>query len=459
MSLMPPPENGRRTYGYYDVESTLGRGAMGMVYLARDRRIGRHVALKTIQIEQLLDEESTATEFYKRLQREAELSGALHHPNIVTLYEAGYEDDRIVFLATEYVAGETLKERLKKTKPLPLGLALSIAEDVLRGLAYAHARGIVHRDIKPANILLNMEDQAKIADFGIARPHDSTLTGAGALLGTPNYMSPEQVKATTVSPRSDLFSHGIVMYEMLTGIKPFAADDLSGILQKVLHFEPELASSVNSAVPVEVARFVQKLLGKSPEQRFPSTQLALDELKKLRSLVGDTDLTPPPAAEGSATMRPSEWSAPTVKESDITPLLFRHVAQRTAWGILTTILGAILLAIAIARLEIDKPLRALIPLQQREEFASKKASLEKARQLLEQQRYDESIHAFDQYLARYPYSLAAKEGREEAIRARDEAKPHKARATVPVQTAAEKPKEQPPPPSRWERIKRWFRRE
>ncbi|HXG58362.1 MAG TPA: serine/threonine-protein kinase, partial [Thermoanaerobaculia bacterium] len=140
---MELPASAQRSYGSYEVESTLGRGAMGMVYLARDRRIGRRVALKTVQVDQVFEDESETDEFYKRLQREAELSGSLQHPNIVTLYEAGYENDRIAFLATEYVDGETLKERLKRSRPLPLALALSIAEDVLSGLAFAHARGIV----------------------------------------------------------------------------------------------------------------------------------------------------------------------------------------------------------------------------------------------------------------------------------------------------------------------------
>src|SRR5207248_6360339 len=159
--------NGPQKYGEYEVESVLGRGAMGMVYLARDRRIGRRVALKTVQVEQRFEDESDATEFFQRLQREAEVCGSMQHPNIVTLYEPGYENNVISFLATEWVEGESLRERLKRSKPLPLDVALRIGEDIIRGLTYAHAKGVIHRDIKPANILLTLEGQAKSADFGI----------------------------------------------------------------------------------------------------------------------------------------------------------------------------------------------------------------------------------------------------------------------------------------------------
>jgi len=154
-STMPEPlPESPRVYGHYEVESILGRGAMGLVYLARDQRIGRRVALKTVHVEEKFDDDSEMREFYTRLQREAELCGALQHPNIVTLYEPGYENGIIAWMATEYIDGESLRDRLRKRKPLPLPEALRIAEDILRGMAFAHSKGIVHRDIKPANLLL-----------------------------------------------------------------------------------------------------------------------------------------------------------------------------------------------------------------------------------------------------------------------------------------------------------------
>ena len=277
--MAEPLPSGGRTFGQYDVESVLGRGAMGMVYLARDRRIGRRVALKTVQLNQKFEDDSDAEEFYKRLQREAEIVGAMQHPNIVTLYEPGYENNVISYLATEYVDGESLKDRLKRSKPLPLDEALRLSEDILRGLAYAHTKGIIHRDIKPANILVTADGQAKLADFGISRPVDSNLTAAGSMLGTPNYMSPEQVKCAPVTTTSDLFSVGIVMYELLTGVKPFSAPDVSTILRNVVDKTPPLASAANPNVPEPVARVVERLLAKSPDARIASAREALAELQ------------------------------------------------------------------------------------------------------------------------------------------------------------------------------------
>ncbi|MEO6260571.1 MAG: serine/threonine-protein kinase, partial [Thermoanaerobaculia bacterium] len=182
----------RKSYGDYDIESLLGKGSIGKVYLARHRRIGRLVALKTVRPEYRFEDDLDRNEFYKRFQREAEVSGLLQHPNVVTLYEVGYDGDAVSFLASEYVDGESLQTRLRRTRPLPLAEALRLASDILRGLHYAHSKGVIHRDIKPANILTTADGQAKIADFGIARPMESSMTGTNSLLGTPNYMSPEQ---------------------------------------------------------------------------------------------------------------------------------------------------------------------------------------------------------------------------------------------------------------------------
>src|SRR5947208_3819784 len=271
---MAEPQTESASYGEYEIERLLGKGSIGKVYLARHRRIGRRVALKIIRPEQRFDDDADREEFHRRLQREAELCASLHHPNIVTLFEAGYQDDVVAFLATEYVEGESLQSRLKKTRPLPLDDALRIGADVLRALDFAHAKGIIHRDIKPGNIIIATSGEAKITDFGIARPVNSSLTGTNSLLGTPNYMSPEQVKSSAITPRAALFSAGVVMYEMLTGVKPFSASDISGILYNVVNTEPPAVDKLNPTVPRAVSKVVAKLLAKAPQARYASAAQA-----------------------------------------------------------------------------------------------------------------------------------------------------------------------------------------
>src|SRR5437588_4407552 len=279
---MTEPHNEPASYGEYEIERLLGKGSIGKVYLARHRRIGRRVALKIIRPEHRFDDEADRVEFRRRVQREAELCASLQPPNVVTLFEAGYEDDVIAFLATEYVEGESLQARLKKTRPLPLDDALRIGADVLRALAYAHSKGVIHRDIKPGNIIIATTGEAKIADFGVARPVNSSLTGTNSLLGTPNYMSPEQVKSSPITPRADLFSAGVVLYAMLTGLKPFAAADISGILYNVVNLDPPPTDKLNPTIPRAVGRLVAKLLAKAPLARYPSAADALADIERIR---------------------------------------------------------------------------------------------------------------------------------------------------------------------------------
>ena len=479
----------RRAYGPYEVESVLGKGAMGMVYLARDRRIGRKVALKTVQLEQKFDDESEANEFYKRLQREAELGGSLQHPNIVTLYEPGYENDVIAWLATEYIDGPSLREKLRKTKPLPIDEGLRIAEDVLNGLAHAHSKGIVHRDLKPANILLTSEGRAKLADFGIARPPNSTLTNAGSMLGTPSYMSPEQVRCSPVTIRSDLFGIGVVMYEMLTGVKPFAAQDLSAILRNVVELDPPPADEVNASIPRSVALFIQKLIAKRPENRFENAGAAFEEMKKIRaeilaapsaeeaglltvnSAVDATVPAPPPAqheiTHASSTHVSSDDETPFI----LSPLVARETAPAfyrrrvpalTFWSIVASL--AILLTTTLARInaEIDPRPTVMIARDQMMEFAAKRRALDDARGLAAAGKYTESIARYDDYLKRYPQSIAAQEARAEVVKAFEEAQPKRTVTVRPTRKKSEtvvptKPPEEEKKPSRWERFKRIFR--
>jgi serine/threonine protein kinase len=418
----------RPQYGEYEVEGVLGRGAMGMVYLARDRRIGRRVALKTVQIGQKFDDESDATEFFQRLQREAEVCGSMQHPNIVTLYEPGYENNVISFLATEYVEGESLRDRLKRSKPLPLDDALRIGADILRGLAYAHAKGVIHRDIKPANILLSSEGQAKIADFGIARPVNSDLTAVGSMLGTPNYMSPEQVKCDTVTTRSDLFSVGVVMYEMLTGVKPFTASDVSGILRNVVEKNPPLASEVNPDVPEAIGRFVAELFAKKPDHRVASASDALEDLEHLRSMAPATSVEGMPGeTEAAANPAPRVEGTPDRADDDTAAARSGLTTQREVpppifWGVLAALILPIAAAAAFIHASTDPRPTAVIEPAKMVEFAAKKRALIAAKSLTTAGRYDEAIAAYDAYLKRYPKSITAQQGRADTWKALDRAK-------------------------------------
>ena len=407
-----PAREEKRSFGYYDVESVLGRGAMGMVYLARDRRIGRKVALKTVHVEEKFDDASEASEFFRRLQREAELCGSLQHPNIVTLYEPGYENDVIAWMATEYVDGESLRDRLRKRKPLPVDEALRIGEGILRGLAYAHAKGIIHRDIKPANILLTSGGEAKIADFGIARPTDSNLTAVGEMLGTPSYMSPEQVKCTPITGRSDLFSFGAMMYEIVTGLKAFGAPDVSGILRNVVEHNPKLANEINAAVPASVATFIHRLIQKNPEERFPNADAALEALLKIREEMGGAapepveELKPEQGIDTLAGAPQTSPSATSIVYDDLTPaiskgsgsdsMLRRRVPLPVAAGIILVLLGGMTaggMALRSRHRSASGPTVELTPAQLHE-FENKRLSMEAARAMYDNGRYQEAFDAY-----------------------------------------------------------------
>jgi hypothetical protein len=455
-----------RRYGDYELESFLGKGSIGRVYLAHHRRIRRRVALKTVHVEHKFDDDDERDEFYRRLQREAELFAKMQHPNIVTLYDVGYDDDdRVSYLATEYIDGESLLARLKRTRPLPVPEALAIGFDLLRGLAYAHSKDIIHRDIKPANILLTSEGQAKIADFGVARPFHSSLTSARSLVGTPSYMSPEQVRTIPVSPRSDLFSAGAVIYEMLTGTKPFASPELGAILYNVVNLVPPLASEVNPAIPLSVALVIAKLLEKKPEDRYENATDALAALD-----LASRDDT---GAASTVIDRGAETIAVTAHDEATTPLSLRIDDVKRA-GIPTAVFLAIptLMIVALAiffvtmrsKIANEKP-TAVITAEQLRENATKEQALINAHTLSAAGRYDEAIFLYDEYLGKYPQSVAARDERAEAVRQRDEAEAAKSRITVTrKQTHRREPEPEPEPslpaakpPSRWQRIKRWFK--
>ena len=232
--------------GRYVVQGELGRGAMGIVYRAQDPAIGRTVAVKTIRIGQFNDEREIK-HVQDRMMREAQAAGILSHNNIVTIYDIQH-DEGTAFIFMEFVDGDTLEKMLLTDSPIDKQFILRILHQAAEALDYAHQRGIIHRDVKPANIMVRKDGVAKIADFGIARMQSHSLTQTGQILGTPNYMSPEQISGKPVDGRSDQYSLAVMLYEVLTGEKPFVADSLPTLLFRVVSEMPQPTTAISISV-------------------------------------------------------------------------------------------------------------------------------------------------------------------------------------------------------------------
>jgi serine/threonine-protein kinase len=268
-------------FGRYRLIEVLGKGAMGMVYKGLDPAIDRLVALKTIRLDQIIDPDESH-ELRERLEREARAAGKLSHPNIVTIYDVG-EESSVQYIAMEYLEGSTLEELLVSGINWDYKTLSNVLIQVCDALDFAHEHGIVHRDVKPANIMIMEGSKVKVMDFGIARLDTSaSMTHTGTALGTPNYISPEQLKGQAVDRRSDIFSVGVVFYELLTGEKPFKGDTLSALIYSILHTNPPMPSEVNLDVPRIFDKIIAKALVKDPDLRF---QTAKDLALILRKLV------------------------------------------------------------------------------------------------------------------------------------------------------------------------------
>jgi serine/threonine-protein kinase len=265
-----------RSIGRYRAFGELGRGAMGVVYRGFDPLIGRTVALKTISIDAA---DPQAREFRERLYREAAAAGALSHPNIVTIFDI-IEDGGLTAVAMEFIEGRSLAAIIAERAPLPLDLAVEILDQIGSALDYAGSQGIVHRDIKPANILVTSAGRAKVTDFGVARLALSTMTQAGTVLGSPSYMSPEQVKGLSLDGRSDLFSAAVVFFEMITRERPFAGNDIATTMYRIAHEPPTPPNEFNPAVGSDVAAVLDRAFAKSPAARF---QTGADLVASLRA--------------------------------------------------------------------------------------------------------------------------------------------------------------------------------
>ena len=257
--------------GRYQIEKELGKGAMGVVYLGKDPKIGRVVAIKTMALSQEFEPDELA-DVKERFFREAETAGRLTHPNIVTMYDAGDEHD-LAYIAMEFLKGRDLAPYTKPDNLLPLPTVLSIVARVADALGYAHKNNVVHRDIKPANIMYDAEsDTVKVTDFGIARITDSSKTKTGTVLGTPSYMSPEQLSGAKVDGLSDMFSLGVMLYQMACGRLPFQGDSMAQLMFKIAN-EPHVdIRQHNPAIPAGVAAITNKALSKQPDQRYQSCE-------------------------------------------------------------------------------------------------------------------------------------------------------------------------------------------
>jgi len=273
------------TLGRYQIVSELGRGAMGVVYKGEDPKIHRTVAIKTVRLSEFDDE--MIEEIKERFFREAESAGLLTHPNIVTIYDAGEEHD-LAYIAMEFLKGKDLEEFTKKEHLLPMRETLSIVAHVADALDYAHSRGIVHRDIKPANIMrLDETHEVKVTDFGIARITASSKTKTGVIMGTPSYMSPEQVSGKKVDGRSDIFSLGVVLFELIAGEKPFTGDDMTSLMYKVAKEDHPSIRSINPKTPPVVEKIINKALEKDPENRYQKAGQMAEHIKMVLAKIDE----------------------------------------------------------------------------------------------------------------------------------------------------------------------------
>jgi serine/threonine-protein kinase len=292
------------TIGRYEILDEIGQGAMGTVYRARDPMIERVVAIKTVSIA-LLQKEGTDAE--SRFLREAQSAGRLSHPNIVTIYDVS-EADGLAYIAMEYLSGKTLRDIMNQG-PMPLDLVLDTITQMAEALAFAHEHGVIHRDIKPANVVITRQrGRIKLTDFGIAHLVNSNHTQTGQMLGSPRYMSPEQAMGRVVDGRSDIFSLGAVLYEMLTGQYAFDGESLPSIIYRVISETPVPVEVIRPKIPAELTSLLTRMLSKEPQDRPDASEL----VNALHAMAANTPQTPakPPVEKLSRPLRVLAFTTP-----------------------------------------------------------------------------------------------------------------------------------------------------
>jgi serine/threonine protein kinase len=355
MSLLPPGSK----LGRFEISTVLGQGAMGVVYLANDPQIDRPVAIKTVRPEAGRGEGTHDIE--DRFRKEARLAGRLQHPNIVTIYDVGRDGD-VYFIAMEYVDGRPLTRYLTAADELPLTAKIAIIRQTAEALSHAHERGVVHRDIKPGNILVARDGRVKVTDFGIGRftaASTSDLTRTGQMIGSPAYMSPEQVRGEKLDGRSDLFSLGVVLYELLTAVRPFPGESITTLVYQILHTEPRDPLELKANLPASTREVMARLLAKQPEKRPADAGAFIRELARIERFQRESEVTrravvtapspamaeppPPPPSPPEVPSRTEIFEPPPAATSRATVL---ESAPPRRVGLLIVVLALAVLALA-----------------------------------------------------------------------------------------------------------------
>jgi eukaryotic-like serine/threonine-protein kinase len=321
----------------YQIEATLGEGGMARVYRGTDGVLGRPVAIKV-----LADRYANDDTFVTRFRREAQAAAALNHPNVVSVFDTG-DDGQAHYIVMEYVPGQTLADVLKREGPLDPDRAARIAEDVATALQAAHERGLVHRDVKPGNVMIDPEGRTKVMDFGIARAAaNDTLTQTGAVLGTAAYLSPEQARGDAVDARSDIYSLGCVLYEMLTGRPPFTGDSPVAIAYAHVNDQPDSPTAHRRGVPPELEAVTMRALAKDPDDRYPSAEAFRAAIAAARGAGVSTE--PIGAAAGDTAVMPAPETTAPVSAEPAGP------TRRVSWIPLALIAAAVLAVAGILAL-------------------------------------------------------------------------------------------------------------